>query len=161
MGVPDSVLYNIVLVLHIAAAIIGFGGTFVSSFYALEARNRPGREGSVIAATAVSVTDKVPTMAVYSVPVLGILLVLLSDDAWKFSQVWISLSFLLYIAIVVVTLVVYRPTQRHLVAARNRIDEGGPNSGLAADERKAASVAGVLNVLWVVVLFLMVFKPGR
>ena len=161
MGVPDTVLYNLVLVLHIAAAIIGFGGTFVSSFYGLEAKRRPGPEGAIIAATTATVTEKVPTMAVYSVPVLGILLILLSDDTWKFSQAWISLSFLLYIAIVVLTLVVYVPNQRHLVATRNRMGEGGPNSGLAAAERKAGTVGGILNLLWIAVLFLMVFKPGH
>ena len=159
MGV-NSDLYNLVLVLHILAVIIGFGGTFLATFYGAEAKARPGPEGSLIAATTLKVTDRVPTMAVYAVPVLGILLVLLSDDAWKFSQLWISLSFLLYIAIVVLAVVVHVPNLRHMVATRNRIDEGGPNAGLAASERKAATFGGILNLLWIVILFLMVFKPG-
>src|SRR3982751_3845006 len=101
MGV-DSDLYQLVLVLHILAAIIGFGGTFIAAFYGAESARRPGREGFVVAETTMKVTSLVPTMAVYTVPVLGILLILLSDDVWQFSDAWISISFLLYIALIAV-----------------------------------------------------------
>lgn len=159
MGVTTN-LYDFVLVLHIMAAIIGFGGTFVAAFYGMEAGKRSGREGSIIAATTVDVTNKVPAMAIYAVPVLGILLILLSDDVWKFSQIWISLSFALYIAALGIVHAVHLPNLRKMVEIRARIDEGGPNSGLAATERKAATVGGILNLIWIAVLFLMVFKPG-
>ena len=95
MGV-DTDLYQLVLVLHILAVIIGFGGMFISGFYGNEARNRPGREGLAVAETTMKVTGLIPTMAVYAVPVLGILLILLSDDTWKFSQAWVSMSFVVY-----------------------------------------------------------------
>lgn len=160
MGV-DSRLYEFVFALHLLAVVIGFGGTFIATFYGMEAQRRAGRDGTLIADTTMRVTEKVPTMAVYSVPILGILLILLSDDTWKFSEAWVGLSMLLYVAILVIALAVHIPNLRQMIAARSRIDEGGPNSGLAAMERKAATFGGILNVLWIIVLFLMVFKPGH
>ena len=158
MGV-DTNLYNLVLVLHILAVIIGFGGLFISSFYGAEGARRQGREGLVITETAFKVTRLAPTMAIYSVPILGILLILLSDDQWKFSQAWVSLSFLLYIVLLVLAITVQVPTTRKVIALRSG-SEGVRTTEMEAAARTAAMVGGIINVLWVVVLILMVFKPG-
>jgi len=158
MGVNGG-LYKTIEVLHILAAIIGFGGMFIAAFYGNEARNRPGPEGLAIEETILKVTGLVPTMAVYTVPVLGILLILFSDDTWKFSQAWISLSFVLYIALVVLAVAVQVPTIRKIVALKA---QGG--SGTYDEMRRlgktVATVGGIVNLLWVATLFLMVFKPG-
>ena len=119
MGV-DGDLYQFVKVLHILASIIGFGGMAVAAAYGIEARDRPGRDGLAVAEATLKVTGKVPTAAVYAVPVLGILLILLSDDTWKFSQVWITLSFLLYFVLIALAVTVQVPTIRKMVAMRSR-----------------------------------------
>lgn len=152
-----SNLYNVVLVLHILAAIIGFGGMFIAGLYGNESRNLTGREGLAVAETTMKVTSLVPTMAVYSVPVLGILLILMSDDTWKFSQLWISLSFLLYIALIVLAVAVQVPTLRRMLALRAA---GGNATEVEALGKRAAVVGAVVNLLWVATLALMVFKPG-
>jgi uncharacterized membrane protein len=158
MGV-DSNLYQLVLVLHILAVIIGFGGMFIAGFYGTESNKRSGREGLAVAETTMKVTSLAPTMAVYTVPVLGILLILLSDDAWKFSDMWVSLSFLLYIALIVVTVGWYMPNARKLLSLRSG-GEGVKTTEMEARTKRAAMFGGIINVLWVVVLVLMVFKPG-
>ncbi len=160
MGVPSTTLYNLVLVLHILAAIIGFGGMFIAGFYGNEASKRPGPEGLAVAETTLKVTSLVPTMAVYTVPILGILLVLLSDDTWKFSEMWISLSFVLYIALVALAITVQVPLIRKMVAVRQGAGGALPLQ-TQADAKKLATVSGIVNVLWVLVLILMVFKPGN
>ncbi len=133
MGV-DGDLYNLVLVLHILAVIIGFGGMFIAGFYGNESRRLPADEGLVVAQATMKVSGQVPTVAVFAVPILGILLVLMSDDVWQFSQAWISLSFLLYIAAVGV---------------------------MHAGRKLQPSVrSAILNLLVVVVVVLMVTKPG-
>lgn len=153
-------LYNLVLVLHILAVIIGFGGTFIADLYGAEAVARPGREGLAVAETTLKVTSRAPTMAVYTVPILGILLVLLSDDTWKFSEAWVSLSFLLYIVLVVLAVTVQVPNVRRMVALRSGA-EGAQSVEMQRMARTAATVGGIVNLLWVVILFLMVFKPGH
>ena len=159
MGV-DTDLYNLVLVLHILAVIIGFGGTFIAGFYGRESVSRPGREGLAVAETTLKVTGLAPTMAVYTVPILGILLILLSDDTWKFSEAWISLSLLLYIVLVALAVTVQVPAIRRMVAMRSGA-EGAQSTEMQGLAKKVAMVGGIVNLMWVVVLFLMVFKPGH
>lgn len=158
MGV-DRGLYQFVLVLHILAVIIGFGGVFIAGFYGMEAGKRRGPEGQAISEATMKVTSLVPTMAIYSVPILGILLILLSDDAWQFSDMWVSLSFLLYIAALVVAQGFHVPNLKKMVEMGRT---GRPDPGeMAQRAKKAATLGGILNVLWVLVLILMVVKPGR
>ncbi len=159
MGIDDD-LYKLVLVLHILAAIIGFGGMFIAGFYGNEAGKRPGREGLAIAETTLAVTGRIPTAAIYAVPILGILLILMSDDTWKFSEAWISLSLLLYIVAVALAVTVQVPAIRRMVAVRQGAGGAQPLQ-MRAEEKKVATVGAIVNLLWVVILFLMVFKPGH
>ena len=158
MGV-DTNLYNAVLVLHILAAIIGFGGMFIAGFYGNEAGKRPGTEGLAIAETTLKVSGQMPTVAVCAVPILGILLILLSDDTWKFSEAWISMSFVLYIVLMGLATGIQVPTIRKMVALRAG-GTGSPPSWRPWARRWPRS-GGIVNVLWVLILVLMVFKPGH
>lgn len=158
MGV-DSDLYQLVLVLHLLAVIIGFGGMFIAGFYGAESAKRPGAEGMAVADTTMKVTSLVPTMAVYTVPILGILLILLSDDLWKFSDAWVSASFLLYIVLIALAVAVHVPNLRKMIALRSGA-EGVQTTEVEKRARTAAVLGGVINLLWVAILFLMVFKPG-
>lgn len=153
-------LYNVVLVLHILAAIIGFGGMFIAGFYGNEARALPGPEGLAVAQTTLKVTGQVPTVAVCAVPVLGILLIMMSEDVIKFSALWVSLSFLLYFVVMGLATGLQVPTIRKMVAMRAGAD-GAQSVEMQAMGRKVATVSAVVNLLWVVILILMVFKPGQ
>ena len=159
MGV-DTDLYNLVLVVHLLAVIIGFGGMFIAPFYGNEARNRPGPDGLAVAETTLKVTGTIPTVAVGAVPILGILLILMSDDTWKFSEAWISLSFLLYVVLIVLAVTVQVPNIRKMIALRSGA-EGVRATEVEARARTAGIVGAVVNLLWVAILFLMVFKPGH
>lgn len=171
MGV-DSGLYQFVLVLHIVAVVIGFGGVFSAGFYGMEAKKRGGRDALAISEATMSVTTKVSEWAIYAVPVLGILLVVLSDDVIKFSEGWISLSFLIYIAAIGVVHAVHLPNIRRMNQLMGELVAGGAAAGsaggpppqvaeLQARGKKAAAVGGMLNAAWVAVLMLMVFQPWR
>ena len=153
-------LYNVVLVLHILASIIGFGGMFIAGFYGNESRNLPGREGLAVAQTTLKVTGQIPTVAVCAVPILGILLILMSEDSIKFSAMWVSLSFLLYFVLMGLATGLQVPTIRKMVALRAGA-EGAQSGEVQAMGRKVATVGAIVNLLWVVILILMVFKPGQ
>jgi len=47
-----------------------------------------------------------------------------------------------------------------MVAVRSGADGAQPLQ-MQAEAKKVAAVSGIVNVLWVVILFLMVFKPGH
>jgi uncharacterized membrane protein len=103
------------------------------------------------------------------VPILGILLIVTSDEVWKFDQKWISFSFLLYIIGIALSHAVLRPTVKklntltaQLAAAGPMPSAGGPPPEVAEVEalgKRAGAVGAVLNVIVVVVLALMVWKP--
>ncbi|MGH2686894.1 MAG: DUF2269 family protein, partial [Actinomycetota bacterium] len=109
-GTADTA-YGIVLFLHLLAVIAGFGPTFVYPVYASMAKKRPGPEGVAINETTLEIAKRFE-YAIYLVPILGIVLVLLSDDAIEFSDVWVSVSFLVYFVALGISLGLHQPNLR-------------------------------------------------
>src|SRR5438270_3655781 len=153
-----SSAYKIVLVLHILAAILGFGSVMLNGIYASEVRKRPGPEGAAIADANYKVSFGVAMWFVYAIPVLGLALVGMSDKAWKFSQTWVWLSLVLWFALVGLVHGVHRPNVRQLDAL---VRSGRPEPAeIERRERLAATMGMVLSLLVVAALVVMVFKPG-
>lgn len=149
MGV-DGEVYRLVLVLHIASVVVGFGAMALNSVYARQARSRGGAEGLAISEANRSVT-RAASSFVYLVPLIGIALVVLSDDAWAFDQLWISLSFLLSIVAAGVLGAVVIPAQKRIGAG------SGERDRLLA---RVSAGTGALNLLVVALIALMIWKPG-
>jgi uncharacterized membrane protein len=153
-----STAYKIVLVLHILAAILGFGSVMLNRIYASEVRKRPGPEGAAIADANYEVSFGVAMWFIYAIPILGLALVGMSDKVWKFSQTWVWLSLLLWFALVGLVHGVHRPNVRQLDAL---VRSGRPEPAeIERRERLAATMGMVLSLLVVAMLVLMVFKPG-
>jgi uncharacterized membrane protein len=165
----NSGIYKFLLLLHLIAVVVGFGGVMLNGVYAARAKRAGGREGVAIAEANTFVSDKVAELFIYAVPILGILLIVTSDEVWKFDQKWISFSFLLYIIGIALSHAVLRPTVKklntltaQLAAAGPMPSAGGPPPEVAEVEalgKRAGAVGAVLNVIVVVVLALMVWKP--
>jgi uncharacterized membrane protein len=167
-----SGIYKFLLVLHLLAVIVGFGPTVMAAAYGAKAKARQGREGLAIAETTYDVISNYAVWPIYAVPILGILLVLTSDDAWKFSQTWISLSFLLYFVAIGIVHAIHQPNIRRMNQLMAELVAAGPPAGgagggpppqvaeIEARGKRAGMVGGVLNLLLVVIVALMVWKPG-
>jgi uncharacterized membrane protein len=165
----NSGIYKFLLVLHLIAVVVGFGSVMLNGVYAARAKKAGGREGVAIAETNAFVSDRVAELFIYAVPILGILLILVSDDVWEFDQKWISFSFLLYIIGIGLSHGVLRPAVKRLntltaqlAAAGPMPSAGGPPPEVAEVEalgKRAGAVGAVLNVIVVVVIALMVWKP--
>jgi len=168
----NSGTYKFVLVLHILAAIVGFGGVFLNALYGQQANARRGREGLAIAQSNYLVSN-VAEFVIYAVFIFGILLVLLSDDAWTFGQFWIWSSMALFIIGLGVAHAVLRPNVRRMNFLMAQLAEmgsppvgsspGGPPPQVTELEERGQRVglAGAfLNILVVLILFLMIWKPG-
>ncbi len=166
----NSGAYKFVLVLHILTAIVGFGSVSLAGVFAKKAQARGGREGLAVNEVLVDVAEHWSEWFIYAVPLLGIGLILMSDDAWKFSQTWISLSFLLYIVGLGLSHAVHFPNLRRMNALAAELVSGAPSPGgggpppqvaeLEARGKKAGAVGLILNLIVVAILALMVFKPG-
>jgi len=164
--------YNIVLVLHILAAIVGFGALMLNGIYGQQAKSRRGREGLAIA-EANYLVSSIGQYFIYAVFVLGVLLVLMSSDAWDFGQSWIWLSILVYVVAVGLYHGGFTPRVRKMIALqRELVDTGPPPQGAPAGGpppqvaqieelgRQVGIISTALHVALVLILVFMVFKPG-
>jgi uncharacterized membrane protein len=155
---PTSGAYQAVMIVHILAVVVGFGALFVNSVYSVQGRRRGGAEWAAISEANEFVATRVAAMAIYLVPILGIALIGMSNKVYKFSQAWVSTAFLLYLVMLAILLAVVRPSYRKL---NGLLRSASPDAGaISAVEKRMASFIGVNHLLVVVVIYLMVVKPG-
>lgn len=171
MGTTSGI-YKLVFVLHLVTVIVGFGSVTIFGVFGAKAKARGGREGLAVSQVTFDVGQNWSMWFIYAVPVLGIVLVLLSDDQYKFSQAWISVSFLLYFVALGISHGLHTPNLRRMNELATELVGAGPPPGgsaggpppqvaeLEARGKRAAMLGGILNLTWVVIVGLMVWKPG-
>lgn len=141
--------YNIILLVHIVAVVVAFAPAAINPL--LERYFvANGTEAALQswAGFARDYTKKISLSAIVLLLITGVLMVVLSDEVIEFSDLWVSLSFLVWIAIAGVVSALILKGER-LVAAgdmkgRELIAKGGP----------------IATVLVLAMLYLMIFKPG-
>lgn len=163
-----SALYRIVLVAHIVAAIVGFGGLFTHSLYTAKALRLPAEPARALLNTTAGVA-KIAHNGIYAVLLFGVALILFSDGAVEFSAPWISASFVVWVLLVGAAHGAVRPAiaglqQRAEALADDRTTAG---SRTLADDTESSSLTGrlrigngVIEVLLLIALGLMIWQPG-
>lgn len=127
--------YRIMAMVHILAAVIAFGPLF------LYPGLRKAGETRTLAATHMRLTFP----ALIALWVVGMGLAGMSEDAYKMSQLWLTLSILNWVVLVAVSWFLIRP------AITDTSD--------SASARLAAGT-GITHLGLVVGLVLMIWKPG-
>lgn len=166
MGYREN-LYDLVLVLHVLAVIAGFGAVALNGVYGVAAKNTGGAGALAITSANVK-ASKIAEIFIYTVPVTGVLLVVLSDGAIEFGETWVWLSLLLYLVGIGVAHGVVLPAANRSLALQEELLAAGPTTGgpppqvaeLAALGQRLAMAGTFLNLLVVVLVVLMIFKPG-
>jgi uncharacterized membrane protein len=159
--------YKAVLVAHILCAIIGFGAVFLNGIYANEMKRRRGADSLAIYEANWKVS-KIGEYFIYAVAILGLALVGMSDKEWKFSQTWVWLAIVVYVVALGISHGVLIPAVKRIgVLMREMVAAGPPTGGpppQAAEieqlGKRAGAAGATLNLLLIVILCLMVFKPG-
>src|SRR3954452_15143137 len=171
LAVVGSGVYKTFLYLHILSAIVGFGAVVLNGVYAAEVRKRPGREGQAIFEANSFVSVHIAEYVIYAVFVFGLITAIIGKPAVKFSQAWLSTSMLLYIVGIGITHAVMIPSTKRMGKLLAELNAGpppgagatGPPPQVAEIEAagKRLAIGGmVLNLILLVILFLMVVKPG-
>jgi uncharacterized membrane protein len=135
----DSSSYKLFFLLHIAAIVVAFAPAVVAVLPGGDSSGTLRAYGRIVYAPALILAG-----------LFGIVLILLSDEVWEFSQTWVSLAFLVWIAMVGVFQAIVLPGKR-------LGGGGGRRSSTAVDLQTGEAV---LTVLFLVMLYLMIWKPG-
>jgi uncharacterized membrane protein len=140
--------YNVMLFLHIATALVAFAPAFVHPLLAnqtkaLDADNR-GKVIGMIAGNG----RRIYAPALILTGLFGFAMQGMSDGFIEFSQTWFSLAIILWLGMNGVLHAMLLPAERAVA--------GGDET--AAKKIDTASI--ILTVLMLVMLYLMVFKPG-
>lgn len=157
--------YRVVLLLHILCAIVGLGGVTLNGVYAVASRKAIGN-GALAIVRANGKATKIAEVFIYFVPILGFALVGLSDDAWEFGQTWLWLSIVLYALALVISVGGLLPTFRKYERLVAEIEGSavGPTPAVEATLdgmlKKQAALGSTLHVFLIVLLVLMIWKPG-
>lgn len=141
--------YNLMLLIHLAAVVVAFAPAAINPLLGRHFENNGG-EPVVTNWSGFSAfyTSKISLPALGVILITGVVMILLSDDIFEFDQGWISFSFLVWLAIGGVVSAMILKGEKQLAAGdmggRALVARGGP----------------IATVLLVVMLYLMVFKPG-
>jgi uncharacterized membrane protein len=162
-----STSYKIVLLLHLLSVIFGIGTVVLNGIYAAQAQKRPGAPGRAVSEANFFVSN-VAEKIIYTIPIWGLALVGMSDDAWKFSQVWIWLSLVLYVVAIGISHAVMIPGHKRINELLAEMETTAPPAGGAPPQvaeiqqlgQKQAQFGAALDLIVVVLVLLMIFKPG-
>ncbi len=164
-------LYKVTLALHIVCAVVGFGAVALNGIYAQQIKGRlqSGRVTEALAVHEANLTvSTIGEYFIYAVFILGFAVLGLSDSVWKFSQTWVWLSVVLYVIAIGLSHTVMFPGAKRMRVLMQEMaaappPAGGPPSQVAEMEaigQRMGSVGAILDVILVVIIFLMVWKPG-
>ncbi|HUW02533.1 MAG TPA: hypothetical protein VMW08_09305 [Acidimicrobiales bacterium] len=139
--------YNIVLLLHILAVIVGFAPAAVHPFIDAQLQETPDARMAFLRRAAAN-GHRIYLPAITIAGLLGIVLIIMSDDVIEFSDTWVSGSFVVWIAIM------------GIVAGMIIPGEKAAGQGDFSKERTVQIGGQISTLLLIVMLYLMIFKPG-
>ena len=149
--------YEVVVLAHVLAAVIGFGAVGVAGAFALVLGRRGPTAESVVRyyRPGVNWAGRV----LFLVPVLGFVLIGMSHGAhgYAFSDAWVSVGLLLWAVAAIAAEMVLWPTERglqQLVAAGEWV--GSAHRSLTL---RVVWTSGALMVIFVASMVVMVAKP--
>jgi len=156
--------YRLLLLLHIACAILGFGAVAFHGLYRARARQKGGTEETFLIE---SITDvgRVAEFLIYAVFVLGILVAVTSKSEWKFSQAWLSTAMGLYIVDLGVLHGFIKRSERQYNTLLRDVNLAPARTEVVTEleqlEQRIRFGWAVFDVVFLVILYLMVFTPGH
>lgn len=143
-----SGIYQLLLILHLVTVVVAFSPAIVHALTGTRLLREDEGASRSFFRVAVGNERTVYLPALVLVGLLGFAMVGMSDDAFKFTDAWVLIAAILWVAIGGIVSAVIVPGERRLA------------EGDRAAEQKVAAAGGVVSLLFLVVVFLMVVKPG-
>jgi uncharacterized membrane protein len=156
--------FKILLFLHLICVIGGFGYLAYGGLTLMVGRRRGAAIGTLEVTLQVGVLAE---LLIYGAAVFGIGAVGSSESTWTFGQTWVWLALALYVVALGLLHAVIKKGQREYATLAKRLSEASTLGGrpaevdrIAALERRIGIGWGSFNLLVVVIVALMVWKPG-
>jgi uncharacterized membrane protein len=152
--------FEFLLLIHVAGAIIGFGPTFAFAILGPSAQKAGPNRGVAIMETMVAIEKRmVYPVALVTQPLTGILMIFETNrDDHFFDNEWLVGAIVIYIFILYIALFLNTPLIDKMITMTK---EGGPPTPeFEALGKKAGIYGPIMTVGLVVIIFLMVIKPG-
>jgi uncharacterized membrane protein len=158
--------YKLLVMLHLLCVVGGFGALAYNALYMSLAQRRPqGGTGAVLEVNGL--VSGLAELLIYAALLFGIGAITASHSTVKFSQAWVSAALGVYIAALGVLHGWVKRHQRDYTAMVKKLEGGAEPSTQQKDlaelqrlEKMVGAGWGVFNVLVIVAIYLMVFKPG-
>ena len=150
-------LASALVVLHVVAAVTGFGFVAVSGVYAGTARHldRPGAADEARRFFAVRAGAEWSLLAV---PLLGLAVTVVRGDV---GQAWVAIALMLWAVAASLVFAVVRPARSDVRAALGAATGGDERRPLAAAATRLARAAAAVDVVFVLAVVDMVYRPGH
>lgn len=166
---PTGAAFDVVLILHVGCFLVAFASVLVTGTQAWRLRGGPGSPAAESVARFFRPGINLPGRAIYAVIVLGALLVVMSQKAYDFSDPFVELGLVLWVAVVGLAETVVWPGERRLQRAvatwgdGTPPDERPPPDGEPFDVKTAATTVALCSwavcALLIAAVVVMVDKP--
>lgn len=148
LAAVNSGLYKLLYLGHIVTVLVAFAPAVIHPI--LAAQTKADGEGTFRAVATHMATNgkRIHFPALILAAAFGLALVIVSDEVWAFDQTWVSLAFLVWFAMAGVVSGMIMPAERKVAA------------GEADAESKLNMGGQIITGLLLVMLYLMIWKPG-
>ena len=144
LATTDSTGYKILLLIHIIFVVVAFGALFVAPVLGrVEGASRGVAQGMV------TFIQRFALPSVILVGLSGFGLIGMSDQVYKFSSAWVGPAILLWLIEIGLYVGGILPAEKKVAAG----DESA--------QKMLPMFTGISHLIWVVAIYLMVFKPGN
>jgi len=160
--VPTGVGYSLLLLAHVASAVVGFGAICLTGFHSSRVRHGPDGPKAKAVARYFRPGANWAGRALYGVPVFGFALLASSRGAFDASDTFVIAGLLMWLAAAVVAEAVVWPGERRIQAAVARgwgeVEEGS-GEDLVRESKRVTLASALLAVVFVAAVVVMVGKP--
>ena len=164
----DETVYHLLVTAHILTVVVGFGSTFVYPLIGNYASKIRGKEAAAISDASLRAAKVVTTPVIYAAAVFGLILVAVGPYDW--DDRFVGAAIVLVVIAVVFSAFVHVPNLHAMNRLSHELAESGPPPGgasgappqaveLETRSKAAARNGGFLDLMFLALVLLMVFKP--
>jgi uncharacterized membrane protein len=139
-----STPYKVMLLLHVLLVVVGFAPAWLSQVLVRLTANGDRAAGEALEVSIL----RYSLGGLAAAGILGFGLAGMSDKVFKMSQTWLSIAIVLWLAQLVMIFFFARPAIKAFTA------------GDASARGRIGMATGITHLLLLVMLYLMIFKPG-